>query len=57
MIGLMAVRLDAIRKLLAAFYFARGRLEPVEPQLEEIIDNINIMHKMEVFLSVEVEWK
>jgi hypothetical protein len=28
----------------------------MDPELEEIIDNINIIQKMEVFLSVEVEW-
>jgi hypothetical protein len=51
LMDVMAVRLDAIRKLLAAFYYARGRFEAVEPELEEIIDNINIMHKMETLLD------
>jgi hypothetical protein len=47
----MAIRVDTIKKLLAAFYYARGRFEAVEPELEEIIDNINIMHKMETLLE------
>jgi hypothetical protein len=27
----MAIRLDAIRKLLAVFYYSRGRFEAIEP--------------------------
>jgi hypothetical protein len=47
----MAIRFDAIKKLLAAFFYARGRFEAVEPELEELIDKINIMHKMDNILE------
>jgi hypothetical protein len=35
---LMAIRLDCIKKLLAAFFYERARFEAVEPELENIID-------------------
>ena len=47
----MALRFDAIKKILAAFYYARGRFEAVEPELEDIIEKINIYHKMDLLLE------
>lgn len=51
LMDIMAIRFDAIKKLLAAFFYARGRFGAVEPELEEIIDNINIMHTMDILLE------
>ena len=38
LMDVMAVRLDCIKKLLAAFFYERARFEAVEPELENIID-------------------
>ncbi len=38
LIDVMAIRLDCIKKILAAFFYDRARFEAVEPQLENIID-------------------
>jgi hypothetical protein len=47
----LAIRVDVLQKLLAIFFYTRGRFEAVEPELEDIIDNINILHKMEKLLE------
>lgn len=42
----MAVRLDCIKKLLAIFYYERSRFEKIEPEIENIIDSIDVRYKI-----------
>lgn len=44
---LMALRLDAIKKILAAFHFEKSRFEAICPDLEDIIFSIDMRHKIE----------
>ena len=44
---LMALRLDAIKKILAVFHYEKSRFEAICPELEEIIYIIDNRHKIE----------
>ena len=48
---LMALRLDAIKKILAAFHFEKSRFESVCPDLEDIIFSIDMRHKIEKLIE------
>lgn len=43
----MALRLDAIKKILAAFHYEKSRFEAICPELEDIIFSIDMRHKIE----------
>jgi hypothetical protein len=43
---IMTIRLDIIKKILAAFYYESARFEAICPELEDIILPIDMMHKI-----------
>ena len=47
LMDLMALRLDAIKKILAAFHYEKSRFEAICPDLEDIIFSIDMRHKIE----------
>jgi hypothetical protein len=48
---IMAIRLDAIKKILAAFYYENSRFEAICPELEDIMSRIDIRHKIEILID------
>jgi hypothetical protein len=48
---IMAIRLDAIKKILAAFYYEKCRFEAISPELEDIMSRIDIRHKIETLID------
>lgn len=44
---LMALRLDAIKKILAVFHFEKSRFEAICPEIEDIIYSIDMRHRIE----------
>ena len=48
---MMALRLDAIKKILAVFHYDNKRFEQVCPDIEDIIFAIDSRHKIEKIIQ------
>jgi hypothetical protein len=47
----MAIRLDAIKKILAALFYEQGRFEGICPELEDTISIIDLIYKIDKILD------
>lgn len=47
MIEIMSIRLDEIKKILAAFYYEKARFEALCPELEDIMSRIDLRNNIE----------
>lgn len=47
----MTIRLDAIKKILAALFYEQGRFEGICPELEDTISLIDIIYKIDKILD------
>ena len=51
MMEIMGVRLDCVKKILAAFYYERERFKSIVPRIDDIMEDINIFHKIDSLLD------